>query len=104
MSRKKNNNRLEEEPDYEAIIKSIKERSKGNWINEYDKLKEFWKDGLIGKNEFEHRLGELSVPERGTLCILKGFRRINECSKSNKKTSEKTIIRIYPKNKNCTKN
>ena len=41
---KKNNNRLEEEPDYKAIIKSIKERSKGNWINEYDNLKQLWKD------------------------------------------------------------
>ena len=59
---------------------------------------------MIGKNEFEDRLGELGVPERGTLRTLKGFRRINECSNSNKKKSEKTIIRIYPKNKNCTKN
>ena len=28
----KNNNRLEKEPDYDIIMKSIKERFKGTWI------------------------------------------------------------------------
>jgi hypothetical protein len=87
---------LDEEPDYDGIIKSINERSKGNWIYEYDNLKQQWKDGLITKNEFENRAGDLGVPDRESLWKLKGFRRIYECSKSNKKTSEKTIIRIYP--------
>ena len=58
----------------------------------------------MGKNELEDRLGELGVPDSESLWILKGFRRIYACSNSNKKKSEKTIIRIYPKNKNCTKN
>lgn len=75
-------------------MKSINKRSKGNWINEYDNLKQLWKDGSIDKNELEHRLGDLGVPKQGTLFMLKGFRRI--CSKSNKKRSEKTFIRIYP--------
>ena len=96
----KNNNRLEKEPDYDIIMNSIKERSKGTWINSYDNLKKLWKDGLIGKNEFEDHLGELGLPERGTLGLLKGFSRSYACSNSNKKKSEKTIIKIYPKNKN----
>jgi hypothetical protein len=59
---------------------------------------------LIDKNELEHRLGELGVPDSESLRILKDFRRIYVCMHSNKKKSEKTIIRIYPKNKNSTKN
>jgi hypothetical protein len=52
---------------------------------------------LIGKNEYEDLLGKLGIPKRGTFSLLKGFGRINECSNSNKKKSEKTIIKIYPK-------
>jgi hypothetical protein len=58
----------------------------------------------MGKNEFEDHLGELGIPDSESLWQLKAFRRIYACSNSNKKKSEKTIIRIYPKNKNCTKN
>ena len=54
-------------------------------------------DWLIGKNEFEDHLGELGIPDSESLRILKGFRRIYACSNSNKKKSEKTIIKIYPK-------
>ncbi len=95
---------LEEEPDYAGIIKSINDRRKGKWINEYDDLNQLWKDGLIDKNELEDRLGELGVPDKESMWKLRGFRRIYQCSKSNKKRSEKTIIRIYPKNANYVKN
>jgi len=60
-------------------------------------------DWLI-KNEFKHHVGNLGVPDCESLWKLKGFRRIYECSKSNKKTSEKTIIRIYTTNANYAKN
>ncbi len=76
---------------------SIKERSKGNWINEYDNLKQLWKDGLIGKKELEDRLGELGIPDSKSMGQIRTFRRIYTCSNSNKRKSEKTIIRIYPK-------
>lgn len=97
MSKNQINKKLEEEPDYEAITKSIKKRSEGNWINAYDNLKQLWKNRLIDKNELENSLGELGVPKSGTLWMLKGFRRIDECSNFNKKRNEKTFIKIYPK-------
>jgi hypothetical protein len=52
---------------------------------------------LIGKKELEDRLGELGIPDSKSLWQMKNFRRIYTCSNSNKKKSEKTIIRIYPK-------